>query len=1168
LPQCLGGFPLKASLAFGLASIVTLSSIFATQPLAHRDIETRIDALLASMTLQEKLGQLQQLDGFAEGKYRDEHLELARKGLLGSTLNVRGARIVNDLQRVAVEESRLKIPLIFAFDVIHGYRTIFPIPLGEAASWDPAAVEQAAAIAAAEARAAGLHWTFAPMVDIARDARWGRIAEGAGEDPYLGSIMASARVRGYQGKDYSRPDKVVATAKHWVAYGAAEAGRDYNTTDLSEHTLRMVYFPPFKAAVDAGVGTFMSAFNDLNGVPASGNPFTLTEVLRNEWKFDGIVVSDYRSIVEMINHGAARDEADAAAQALRAGVDMEMVSRSYVTHGARLVNEGRFSLAAVDDAVRRVLRIKLRAGLFEQPYADEARERTTLLKAEFRAAARQIAARSMVLLKNDRNVLPFSPQVRRLAVIGPLAHDRENMMGNWTGDGRKEDVVTVVDGIKAAVAPHTQVSVFPGVTLNLEQLTPGAQAAASQKLSIDEATAGARAADAAVLVIGETGAMSGEASSRASLDLPGRQLELAQNVIATGKPVAVVLMNGRPLSIGWLAEHAPAIVEAWFPGTEAGNAVADVLFGKVNPGGKLPVSFPRTVGQAPIYYNQKNTGRPPDAKDKYTSKYLDVPWTPLYPFGHGLSYTEFRLSDLRISAGRIAPDSTITISAVVENVGKREGDEVLQLYIQDVVASVVRPVQELKGLRRLTLKPGERRSVEFTIGSSELGFYDRRMRWVVEPGEFRVRVSSSSVGGLSGTFEIVAAQDRPAYKLSAEDDAFLEDLSKRSFMFFWEQADANTGIVRDRSRTDGSPPNEHAREVGSIASVGFGLTGLCIAADRGWVPRAQTIERARTTLRFFAERIHNNHGWFHHFVNIRTGEREYRSEVSSIDTALLLAGVLTVRQCFSADPDIVKYADAIYRRVDFQWMLAGDPLVLSHGWRPEQGFLKARWDHYCELMILYLLGIGSPTFPIPPASWRAWARPTMTFDGYSYVSGPDPLFVHQYSHAWVDFRGLREREPPQIDWFANSMTATRAHKAFCLTLSKDFPGYSEHVWGISASDSQKGYVAWGGPPRHKAIDGSVVPCAAAGSLMFDPSITLPALREMHRKFGDRIYGRYGFADAFHPTSGWVNPDVIGIDLGITLLSAENLRTGKVWSWFMRNEEIPRAMRAAGLTGTF
>jgi beta-glucosidase len=717
------------------------------------DVERRVDALLAQMTLEEKLGQLQQLDGQADGRYRDEHLELARKGLLGSTLNVRGAAQVNALQRAAVEGSRLKIPLIFGFDVIHGYRTVFPIPLGEAASWDPAAAERSASIAAAEARAAGVHWTFAPMVDIARDARWGRIAEGAGEDPYLGAAFARARVRGFQGSDYSRPDRVIACAKHWVGYGAAEGGRDYNTVDMSERTLRTVYFPPFHAAVDAGVGTLMSAFNDLNGMPASANPFTLTQVLRKEWRFDGMVVSDYTSITELINHGLASDEADAARQALRAGVDMEMVSRSYATHGARLLHERQVTQAAIDDAVRRVLRIKLRAGLFDRPYADEARERTTIMRPEFRAAARTIAARSMVLLKND-GVLPFAPSVRTIAVIGPLADARRDMMGNWTGDGRETDVVTILEGIKAAVSPATTVLHVPGVAIDVKSLMSDAQNAGAERAGIEQAVEAAGRADAVVLVVGETGDMSGEAASRSSLDLPGRQLELAQAVVGAGRPTAVILVNGRPLSIPWLAEHAAAILEAWFPGTEAGHAVADVIFGNVNPGGKLPVTFPRAAGQEPLYYNHKNTGRPPDEKNKYTSKYLDVLWTPLFPFGHGLSYSTFTLANLRLAATRVSANATLDVAVDVTNTGTRQGDEVVQLYIQDVAASVTRPVQELKGFQRVTLQPGETRHVAFKLGPQELGLYDRTMRWVVEPGEFRVRVSNSSVGGLTGSFEV------------------------------------------------------------------------------------------------------------------------------------------------------------------------------------------------------------------------------------------------------------------------------------------------------------------------------------------------------------------------------------------------------------------------------
>jgi beta-glucosidase len=467
-----------------------------------------------------------------------------------------------------------------------------------------------------------------------------------------------------------------------------------------------------------------------------------------------MVVSDYTSVTELIHHGLAADEADAARHALSAGVDMEMVSRSYATHGPRLVKEGKLPMAVVDEALRRVLRIKLRAGLFEAPYADPGRERATLLRPEFRAAAREIAARSMVLLKNDRAILPLATSIGRLAVIGSLADDRAEMMGNWTGDGRAEDVVTVLAGIKAAVSTSTQVAYAKGVTVDLKVLADPAAYDASDRAGIEEAVRVAGAAEAVILVLGETGGMSGEASSRASLELPGRQLALAQKVIGAGRPTAVVLMNGRPLAVPWLAEHAGAILEAWFPGTEAGHAVADVLFGKVNPGGKLPVTFPRTVGQVPIYYNRKNTGRPPDERNKYTSKYLDAPWTPLYPFGHGLSYTQFRLSTLRLSPTAIRPDGRVEVAVDVENAGPRLGDEVVQLYVRDVVASVTRPVQELKGFERVTLAPGERRTLRFSLASEQLGFLDREMKWVVEPGLFRVRVAASSEGGLEGSFEV------------------------------------------------------------------------------------------------------------------------------------------------------------------------------------------------------------------------------------------------------------------------------------------------------------------------------------------------------------------------------------------------------------------------------
>ena len=724
---------------------VLLAAIAPVRSQRTQNVEQRVNALLAQMTLEEKLGQLQQLDGEGNGNFRPEHLELVRKGLLGSTLNVRGAQRTNQLQRVAVNESRLKIPILFGFDVIHGYRTIVPIPLGEASSWDPSLAERSTAVAAQEANNAGLRWTFAPMVDIARDPRWGRITEGAGEDPYLGAAFARARVRGFQGADYSAPDKILACAKHFVAYGAAEGGRDYNTTDLSENTLREIYFPPFKAAVDAGVGTLMSSFNAINGVPASANPFTLTKVLRQEWKFDGFVVSDYTSVKELINHGIAANEEEAAAAALNAGVDMEMVSRSYNAFGPQLLKQNKLTTATIDEAVRRILRIKFRLGLFDHPFTDEAAEPNSLLRPESIRLAREIAGRSMVLLKNDRDVLPLAKNVGSIAVIGPLADDRRAPLGWWAGDGKEENTVTPLAGIKAKVSAQTRVAYAKGCDVKGES-TAG----------FEEAVNLAKQSDVALIFVGELAEMVGEAASRSSLDLPGRQLELVQAIHATGKPTIVVLVNGRPLSIGWVVNNVPAILESWMGGSQSGNAIADILFGDVNPGGKLPVTFPRTVGQVPMYYNYMNTGRPPEEQNRYTSKYIDLPWTPLFPFGYGLSYTKFKFSNPQLNTPRIDINGKLTVSVEVENVGRRAGDEVVQLYIRDPVATMTRPVKELKGFQRVTLQPGEKRRVEFTLGHEELAFWNREMRYVVEPGEFKVMIGPNSADVVEAKFEVVA----------------------------------------------------------------------------------------------------------------------------------------------------------------------------------------------------------------------------------------------------------------------------------------------------------------------------------------------------------------------------------------------------------------------------
>ncbi len=708
-----------------------ISALAALSLSASAAAAQNLDSLLARMTLEEKLGQLNLLS--ANGRASPQQMELLRAGKLGGLFNVIGAENTTPVQRIAVTESRLKIPLLFGLDVIHGYRTIFPIPLGEASSFDPDAAEATARAAGQEAAAFGINWTYAPMVDIARDPRWGRIAEGSGEDPYLGSLMAAARVRGFQ-------QNIFATAKHFAGYGAAEAGREYNETEISQRTMREIYLPPFKAAVDAGVASLMSAFNDIAGVPASGNAWLTDTVLHREWGFKGFVVSDWTSVAELINHGVAGSQAEAGRRALTAGVDMDMQSGIYVDSLAALVRATRIPMPVVDSAVMRILRAKTRLGLFRDPY----RPRTAPPTSEIRSLARRVAGESIVLLKNERSLLPLDPKSGTIAVIGPLADNKEEPLGPWHTQGQAADVVTVLQGIKAKVPAAPPVLYAQGSGIE-DSSTAGLAAA----------VAAARQAKVAVLVLGERGDMSGEAASRSSLDLPGVQQQLLEAVAATGTPVVLVLMNGRPLILPWASDHVPAIVETWFLGVEAGNAIADVLFGDVNPSARLPVTFPRVLGQVPLYYNHRNTGRPPDVNNKFSSKYLDVPVTPRYPFGFGLSYTTFGYGSLKLSMTRARVSDTVTATVTVANTGSREGTEVVQLYVRDEVASVSRPVRELKGFKRVTLKPGESRAVDLRVAVRDLWFYGLDMKRVVEPGTFRVYVGPNSAEGLEERFEVV-----------------------------------------------------------------------------------------------------------------------------------------------------------------------------------------------------------------------------------------------------------------------------------------------------------------------------------------------------------------------------------------------------------------------------
>jgi beta-glucosidase len=743
-------------------------------PLTDPAIEGRVEALLKEMTLEEKAGQLVQYSvgtPTGPGTGRGDYQDMIAKGQVGSLINLEDERAVNRYQHIAVEKSRLHIPLLIGLDVIHGYRTEFPVPLGLASTWDPKTVEKAARVAAQEASAAGVRWTFSPMVDIARDPRWGRIIEGAGEDPYLGSVMARAYVRGYQGTNLSASDSILACVKHYVGYGAAEGGRDYNTTEISEHTLREVYLPPFYAGLDQGAGSLMSAFNTLDGVPATANPFTLTQILRKEWQFPGLVVSDWNSVEELIAHGIANDGQTAAWKALAAGIDMDMESNLYHKHLVDLVERGKISQAQIDEAVRRVLRVKFTLGLFDSPYTDETRANHGPLGKENLDLARLAAERSFVLLKNDlvgpRRVLPLSNETHAVALIGPLADDAGEMLGSWAGRGEPKDVVT----LKSALIQR--------LGADRVKYAKGSEILTATEEQIGAAVAAARSADVAILALGEdASSMTAEAGSRAHLDLPGRQEELLEKVAATGKPVILVLFSGRPLTLTWAFAHVPAVLAAWFPGVQAGPALARTLYGESVPSGKLVVTWLHSIGQIPLYYNAGNTGRPAgktdlshapkESTERYVSRYVDEPNAPQFPFGFGLSYTEFKYSRpestiLKLSAKdlnetlrtvRSNGKQLITVSANVTNSGTVGAEEVVQLYVRLRGTSVEEPVRALKAFERVSLAPGESKRVTFSLGPEAFALWDIHNNLTVEPCQVSIWISPDSERGQPIELEI------------------------------------------------------------------------------------------------------------------------------------------------------------------------------------------------------------------------------------------------------------------------------------------------------------------------------------------------------------------------------------------------------------------------------
>ncbi|MFT4113144.1 beta-glucosidase BglX [Silvibacterium sp.] len=738
--------------------------------LASPEIERRVDALLSKMTLEEKIGQLVQYNDTGAAPTAAQiannpnahnqvnSMELAEQGRLGSMLNTVGAQRTNEFQRAAVEKSRLHIPLLFGADIIHGFRTIYPQPIGLAASFDPDLVQSLSHMSAEEATTAGVRWFYSPMVDISRDARWGRTTEGAGEDAYLGAAMARAYVLGYQGKSLSDPESVAACVKHFAAYGAAEAGREYNTTDMSESRLRQDYLPPYRAAIGAGAATVMSAFNALNGMPSSANPFLMQKVLRGEWGFDGLVVSDYTAVMELENHGIARTPSEATRKALLAGVDIDMMSHFYDTQLPELIRSGQVPISAVDESVRRVLRLKFALGLFEHPYARGTE--ITAAVPEHRELVRRAAEESFVLLKND-SVLPLAASAKKIALIGPLGDNPAEMMGSWSGGPNLSDVVTVKQALEARARQNGGSLAYAQGTSITGDSTEGFAAAVQA----------AKQSDLVVMALGESGAMSGEAGSRAYLDLPGNQQQLLEAVAAAGKPVVLLVFSGRPLVLDWAAKHVAGIMEVWFPGTEAGSAIANVLYGDVSPSGKLPMSFPYAVGQEPLYYNQLPTGRParnidlsqpPGPDTHFFSRYIDVPNDALFPYGFGLSYTQFAYSQPALSRSAVPLEeaahsggkSLITATTTVTNTGSRTATEVVQCYVRNFGASLEQPVRSLQGFRRITLKPGQSQQVSFPLGFSELSFYNQQGQSVIEPTSYTVWIGGSSKAEQKAEFEI------------------------------------------------------------------------------------------------------------------------------------------------------------------------------------------------------------------------------------------------------------------------------------------------------------------------------------------------------------------------------------------------------------------------------
>lgn len=1159
------------------------------------EMDRFISGLMKEMTLEEKIGQMNlPVSGdIVTGQAKSSDVaDRIRAGEVGGLFNLKGAARIREVQRIAVEESRLGIPLIFGMDVIHGYETIFPIPLGLSCTWDPAAIERSARIAAEEAGCDGICWTFSPMVDITRDARWGRVSEGSGEDPFLGSIIAEAMVRGYQ-------DRMMACVKHFALYGASEAGLDYNTVDMSRLRMYNEYLPPYKAAVDAGVASVMAAFNDVDGIPSTCNRWLLDDLLRKEWGFDGFIVSDYTGIQEMTAHGIG-DLQEVTAKALDAGVDMDMVSEGFLKTTLKSIKEGRTTVEQVDRACRRILEAKYRLGLFEDPYryCNEEKAGLTVYSDAHRAEARKTAGESFVLLKNepfkDRKILPLQKK-GTIALIGPLGDTRTNMPGTWSVAARHDQALSFREGLEQTVGDRVRILYAKGSNLISdaeyeERATMFGRSlnrdSRTDREMLDEALRIADRADVVIAALGEASEMSGESSSRSDISIPDVQQTLLKALLGTGKPVVLVLFSGRPLAIPWESENVPAILEAWFGGSEAAVALSDVLFGDVNPSGKLTMTFPKNVGQLPMYYARKNTGRPlletENWFQKFKTNYIDVDNEPVYPFGYGLSYTEFTYSGITLSSDEMNADEEIRASVTVRNTGDRDGKETVQMYIRDVVGSITRPVRELKGFEKIYLKAGESRTVTFVIDRELLEFYDQDLKKVAEPGEFQVFIGKDSDTQNMASFRLLpegkGAGGRPL--AFGSEDEFLDYIQAAHLNYMVEGAAPLSGMALERIHMDGIYP-ENDSDIITTGASGFGIAGLIVAMERGFIPRRQGVAQLRKIVDFLenAERFHG--AWPHWLVD-GTGKTAPFSPKDNggdlVETAFLVQGLLCARQYLMdgsrEEEEIAADIDRLWREVEWDWYQNGKEVLYWH-WSPDYGWeMNFPVEGYNEGLIMYILGASSPTHPITPEAYhKGWARDgkivtdkeryglplVLRHNGAEEYGGP--LFWSQYSFIGLEPQGLKDR---YADYWELNCNHSLINYRYCVENPEGYEGYGPDCWGLTASYSPYGYDAH---MPHVRDLGVITPTAALSSFPYTPYESWAALRHFYFDLGDKIWGRYGFYDAFSEEEQWYTKRYLGLDQLTIAPMIENYRSGLLWRLFMNCPEVQEGLERLDFTFT-